>query len=352
MMTQTNLSFSLRFLLGLAAFGLVLAFMHQASELIVQILLAWIIVLCASPLFNWLLVKNAPKWLTMVVTLLAIFAVFGLLIFVIISANNQLEELLASYTDQAENMQAAVEEFLASLNISQSASESAASLIDPQAILELFANFISDLAEALGNAFLIFMIILFMLLEAFNMPAKIAAEVKTGNEYVERLANFANELRRYVSITTIVALVVGVVDTIFFVIAGIPLPLLWGVLAFLLSYIPIVGFWLAAIPPTILAYFEYGPATAVVVFLGVVIINAFFDEFVLPRYYGKGLDLSPVVVVVSLPLWAAVLGSVGAILSVPISLIFKELMLEADEQNAWLARLMSTEVRVPPAESD
>jgi len=184
------------------------------------------------------------------------------------------------------------------------------------------------------------------------MPAKIAAEVKTGNEYVERLANFANELRSYVSITTVVALVVGVVDTIFFVIAGIPLPLLWGVLAFLLSYIPIVGFWLAAIPPTILAYFEYGPATAVVVFLGVVIINAFFDEFVLPRYYGKGLDLSPVVVVVSLPLWAAVLGSVGAILSVPISLIFKELMLEADEQNAWLARLMSTEVRVPPPESD
>ena len=322
MMTQINLSFSLRFLLGLAAFGLVLAFMHQASELIVQILLAWIIVLCASPLFNWLQRKKAPKWLTVVITLLAIFAVFGLLVFVIISANNQLEELLASYTDQVENMQAAVEEFLASLNISQSASASTASLIDPQAILELFANFIADLAEALGNAFLIFMIILFVLIEAFNMPAKIAAEVKTGNEYVERLANFANELRRYVSITTVVALVVGVVDTIFFIIAGIPLPLLWGVLAFLLSYIPIVGFWLAAIPPTILAYFEYGLATAVVVFLGIVIINAFFDEFVLPRYYGKGLDLSPVVVVVSLPLWAAVLGSVGAILAVPISLIF------------------------------
>ena len=184
------------------------------------------------------------------------------------------------------------------------------------------------------------------------MPGKIAAEVNKGNDYVGRLADFAKDLRSYVAITTLVGLVVGVIDTIFFIIMGIPLPLLWGLLSFLLSYIPVIGFWLAAIPPTIIAWLEYGLPTAVVVFLGIVIINAFFDEFVLPRYYGKGLDLSPVMVVISLPLWSAVLGSVGAILSVPITMIFKELMLEADEQNAWLARLMSTEVRAPPPESD
>jgi predicted PurR-regulated permease PerM len=194
------------------------------------------------------------------------------------------------------------------------------------------------------------LIILFSLFEAFNMPSKIAAELKAGNEYVERLANFANDLRSYVSITTLIALVVGIVDTIFFIIMGIPLPLLWGLLAFLLSYIPIVGFWLAAIPPAIIALLEYGLPTAIVVFLGIVIINAFFDEFVLPKYYGKGLDLAPVMVVLSLPLWSAVLGSVGAILSVPITMIFKELMLEADDQNAWLARLMSKGDQTPPSE--
>ena len=352
MMTQSNLSFSLKFLLGLAAFGLVLAFMHLASELIVLVLLAWIIVLCASPLFNWLQRKNVPGGVTILITLLAIFAVFGVLIYVIITANNELDALVATYTEDVQATKASIQEYLSSLNLSQTTAETTASMFDPTAILDSFANFIADLAESLGNWFLIFMIILFSFIEAFNMPAKIKAEVEAGNEYVERLANFANELRRYVSITTVIALIVGIVDTIFFVIVGIPLPILWGVVAFLFSYIPIVGFWLAAIPPTILAYLEYGLATAIFVFVGIVIINAFFDEFVLPRYYGKGLDLSSVVVVVSLPLWGAVLGSVGAILSVPITLIFKELMLEADPQNAWLARLMSTEVRAPPSESE
>jgi predicted PurR-regulated permease PerM len=93
-----------------------------------------------------------------------------------------------------------VQESLASLNISQSSAESAADMLDPRAILEYFANFIAGLAEALGNVFLIFFIILFSLFEAFNMPAKITAELKAGNEYVERLANFANDLRSYVSI--------------------------------------------------------------------------------------------------------------------------------------------------------
>ena len=349
-MTQNNLSFSLRFLLGLAAFGLVLAFMNQVSELIVQVLLAWIIVLCASPLFNWLQRKKVPAWLTVVITLIAIVAVFGLVVVVIITGSEQLEALLGTYAEEAESFKAGVQESLASLNISQSSAESAADMLDPTVILEYFADFIAGLADALGSAFLIFLIILFSLIEAFNMPAKIAAELKAGNEYVERLANFANDLRSYVSITTLIALVVGIVDTIFFIIMGIPLPLLWGLLAFLFSYIPIVGFWLAAIPPAIIALLEYGLPTAIVVFLGIVIINAFFDEFVLPRYYGKGLDLSPVMVVISLPLWSAVLGSVGAILSVPITMIFKELMLEADEQNAWLARLMGKGDQTPPPE--
>jgi len=349
-MNQNSLSFSLRFVLGLAAFGLVLAFMNLASELFVQVLLAWIIVLSASPLFYWLQRKRVPGWLTVVITLIAIAAVFGFLVVVIITASAQLEELLGTYTEEVENFKAAVQEFLTSLNISQNTAESTSEMMDPSAILDYIAEFIAGLGEALGNAFFIIMIIIFSLVEAFNMPAKIAAELKEGNDYVERLANFANDLRGYVSITASVGLVVGIVDTIFFIILGIPLPLLWGILAFLLSFIPIMGFWLAAIPPTIIALLEYGLPTAVVVFVGIVLINAFFDEVVKPKYYGEGLDLAPVMVVISLPLWTAVLGSFGAILSVPVTMIFKELMLEADEQNAWLARLMSKGDRTHPSE--
>jgi predicted PurR-regulated permease PerM len=339
-MSQNNLSFTIRFVLGLAAFGLALAFMHQASEFIVQVLFAWIIVLSASPIFYWLRLKKVPGWLALVITLIAIIAVFGSLVVVMIIASDQLAELLGTYSEEVENFKSSVRDFIASLGISRDTAAAVADLIDPGVVLNFYAGLIADAASTLGSAIFIFMVIIFSLVEAFSMPDKIATELKKGNEYVQRLADFTIDIRRYVSITTWVGLLVGIIDTIFFIIMDVPLPLLWGLLAFLLSYIPVVGFWLAAIPPTILALLESGPLTAVIVFVGIVLINASFDEIVKPKFLGEGLDLAPVMVILSLAVWSTVLGPLGSILAVPVTMIFKELVLEADEQNAWLARLM------------
>jgi predicted PurR-regulated permease PerM len=349
-MTQNKeLSFTLRFVIGIAAVGLALAFMHQAAEFIVQLLFAWIIVLSASPLFYWLQIKKVPGWLAMVITLIAIIAVFGSLVVVFIVASNRLAELLGTYGEEIDNFTASVTDFLVNLGIGQNNAGDTAQLIDPSRILNFYAGLIASLAATLGDVIFIFMIIIFSLVEAFNMPAKIAFELKEGNEYVGRLANFAADIRRYVSITTWVGLLVGIIDTIFFIIMDVPLPLLWGLLAFLLSYIPVVGFWLAAIPPTILTFLEAGPLPALVVFLGIVLINAFFDEVLKPKFLGEGLDLAPVMVILSLAIWTAVLGPLGSILSVPVTMIFKELVLEADDQNRWLARLMGKGDKEPPS---
>jgi predicted PurR-regulated permease PerM len=130
------------------------------------------------------------------------------------------------------------------------------------------------------------------------------------------------------------------VDTIWFILLGVDFPVLWGILAFLLSYIPTIGFWLAAIPPTILAFLESGPVVAIIVFLGIVLINGFAENAVKPKYMGRGLDLSPFIVVFSVVFWSAILGPLGAILSIPMTLVVKELILEMDEQNSWIARMM------------
>jgi predicted PurR-regulated permease PerM len=120
-----------------------------------------------------------------------------------------------------------------------------------------------------------------------------------------------------------------------------------------MSYIPTLGFWLAAIPPTLLALLESGPAAAVLVFLGVVLINGFAENVVKPKYMGEGLNISPFVVIFSVIFWAGVLGPLGAILGVPMTLMFKQLVLEADDQNRWIARLMSAKESVePPQDND
>jgi AI-2 transport protein TqsA len=176
----------------------------------------------------------------------------------------------------------------------------------------------------------------------------VAHELELGNDYIRRIADFSIDIRRYVSITTWIGLLTGALDTVFFIIMGVPLPLLWGILAFLLSYIPVIGFWLAAIPPTILAYLEAGPVAAIIVFVGIILINGMADEVLKPKFMGEGLDLAPIMVIFSVTIWTAVLGPLGAILGVPITMIIKELILEADEQNAWIARLMSKGPKEPP----
>jgi AI-2 transport protein TqsA len=124
-------------------------------------------------------------------------------------------------------------------------------------------------------------------------------------------------------------------DTIWFILLEVSYPLLWGVLAFLMSYIPTLGFWLAAVPPTLMALLESGPGAAVLVFLGIVLINGFAENVVKPMYMGEGLNLSPFMVIFSVIFWATILG-------VPMTLSFKELVLEADSQNRLIARLMSS----------
>ena len=119
-------------------------------------------------------------------------------------------------------------------------------------------------------------------------------------------------------------MVTGALDMIFFLIMGVDFAILWGIIAFMCSYIPTLGFWLAAIPPTILALLEFGPLQALIVFLGVVLINGFAEN----------------VIIFSVIFWAALLGPIGAILGVPVSLLFKELILEADDLNRWIAKMM------------
>ncbi|MFC1922048.1 AI-2E family transporter [Chloroflexota bacterium] len=339
---KTSLSFTIRVLIAIAAIGLALAFMQTAADTINAIFLAWIIVLVASPLLHSLVRKGAPVWLSFVLTLVAILAAFVAFSLVMVVAVDRFAEAIPEYADELENMIASLQDALSSLGLIGLESGSIMSFIEPEKILNAIGGFLTGLVGTVSNLILVVMLLIFLLLEAFNAPAKLADEIKAGNAYLQRYFHVSESLRRYIFITTIVGLTTGIFDTIWFILLGVSFPLLWGILAFLMSYIPTLGFWLAAIPPTLLALLESGPATAALVFLGVVLINGFAENVVKPKYMGEGLNLSPFMIIFSVIFWAAVLGPLGAILGVPMTLLFKELVLEADDQNRWIARLMSS----------
>jgi hypothetical protein len=103
-----------------------------------------------------------------------------------------------------------------------------------------------------------------------------------------------------------------------------------------------VGLFLAMIPPALLALLEFGPVKALLVVAGFLLIDAVVENVVKPKFLGESLNIAPVVIILSLIFWAAVLGPMGALLAVPLTLAIKELVLETDEDNQWVAELMSS----------
>ncbi len=342
-MTQnTSLSFTIRVLIAIAAAGITLVFMQRAAEIINALFLAWIIVLVASPLLHWLARKGAPVWLSFVLTLISILAAFVVFSLIMVVAVDRFVEAVPQYAAELDVLVASIQNALNSIGINQTDSRSILSIVDPEKLLTTLGGFLGGLIGTVSNLILVILLIIFLLLDAFNAPAKLLEEIKTGNLYLQRYLHISESLRKYIFITTVVGLTTGFFDTIWFILLGVSFPVLWGILAFLMSYIPTLGFWLAAIPPTLLALLESGPTTALLVFLGVVLINGFAENIVKPKYMGEGLHLSPFMVIFSVIFWAGVLGPLGAILGVPMTLMFKQLVLEADDQNRWIARLMSS----------
>ena len=342
MPNNSSLSFTMRVLISIAAMGLVLMFMREGAELITSLFLAWIIVLVVSPLLHWLVDKGIPIWLSFGLTLVTILAAFVAFSLVLVVAVDRFIEEIPQYAGEIEATIAEFQERLSSLGLIDPESDSIFSYFNPEQLLSALGSFIAGLFGTLSNLLLLGLLVIFLLLEAFNAPEKLAEEIKSGNKYLQRYFHLSESLRKYIIITTIVGLTTGVLDIIWFILLGVSFPVLWGILAFLMSYIPTLGFWLAAIPPTLLALLESGPVTALLVFLGIVLINGFAENVVKPKYMGEGLNLSPFMVIFSVIFWAAVLGPLGAILGLPMTLMFKELVLEADDQNRWIARLMSS----------
>jgi predicted PurR-regulated permease PerM len=187
--------------------------------------------------------------------------------------------------------------------------------------------------------FMVMLIFIFMLSGAVARSS--SSRLGEGTESaMTQTAKLTQDVRRYMSIMTAVNFMVGVGDVVLLWILGVPYAVVWGLLSWLMGYIPSIGFWVALIPPVLIAYSSLGTQTAVIVFLGYVLINGSVQNFLQPKMMGQGLGISPVVVFISLFVWAWLLGGIGAILAVPLTMIIIAVLYNFDNTR-WIATLMS-----------
>ena len=340
---SSHFSKTLRLIIGVAAAGLAISAVHEWRALINSVGIAAIIALLASPLQNWLRRKRLPPFVAFLITVVAVIVVASGLILFMTLAFAQLIQALPRYYTRMEELWEPAQPYLTLLGVSQLDLATLSRVVQPGPFVAPLTKVAGGIIASISDIVVMIMAVGFLLLEALYLPAKLERLAQLDRARWARFSNFGNDIKRYVYIMGLIGAVTGVLDLILFLVIGVDFALLWALLAFLLSFIPILGFWIALVPPLLLALFELGPLPALIVLVGYVLVNSFAESIVKPKAMGDGLNLSPAVVFLSLVFWTIVLGPVGMILAVPFTMVVKQLVLEADERNRWLAELLSAE---------
>ena len=325
------------YLLGVASIFIILFGIRASADIINPILLATVITITVLPVPSKLTKKGMPGWLALVVTIGMVVLVLGLVIatvfFSITRISTEVPSYTASASQQYSNDMAAMTGTTAPQTTTTSTTEvSIQSGALPGGLLES----VFDLLVQFGFALAIFF---FMISAAIALPTPSRLGLDPNNPIVERVTSLTDDVRKYMTVLTGVNLMVGVGNTIFLWILGVNYALLWGLLAWFMGYIPSIGFMIALIPPVLLAYAQYGLQTALVVLVGYIIINGGVQNFIQPKIMGQSLKISPVVVFVGLFVWGYLLGGIGAILAVPMTMLVL-IILENFEGTRLLAVLM------------
>ena len=334
-------------LIGLAAVVIIFAGVRGMAFILAPLAMAMVITIAMIPLPGWLKQRKVPGGLSIVLTILAVIAVMVGVVLIVAFSMGKLATTLPEYTASAFQQQAT-----AALTASSSTSTTSTSatldqaaktvqgMVSPQMVSQVTAALVEFTAKAIAQVVVVMFIFAFMLTGALSLERSKQSVLGFSSPMVGRVEEYTTDVRRYTYILTIINFLVALGDTLLLLVMGIDFALLWGLLAFLLGYVPSIGFWIALIPPVLMAYAQYGLSQAAVVFVAYVLINGGVQNIVQPRMMGKGLQLSPLLVFVSFIFWTTLLGGMGALIAVPLTLLVKA-VLEIFEGTRWLAALMS-----------
>lgn len=338
MTINTGNSSIIKVLVGGAGLFIIILGLKYTSSIMSPIFLAIIIAISAAPMIEWLIRKGLPNWLSLLITIVVMILVLVGMIAVIGYSVAQLVETLPNYADNLQGQQNSLQTTLEGLGLDASSVQNT----DTNKLLGYVGTLLGGVVGVLSGVIMMLMVLIFLLIATPGFTTIFKIDFDEESPTFSRFRSLAVDLREYVGITTVINVAVGIIDAVFLFILGVDFPILWGFMAFLLGYIPSVGFWLALVPPFALAFLEFGAAKALIVLAGYVLINGGIQNILQPKLMGSGLNLAPWVVVVSIFFWTWVLGPMGALLAIPLTMVVKEIFLEGFDDTQSLALLMDS----------
>ncbi len=325
-------------LVSIAAFMIIVAGMKFSATILIPILLAVFIAIIASPVLLWLEQHGVPKVIAFIIVLCFVIVILLGLGTLVNSSINNFTTNLPQYQEQLQSMTDSGFAFAKKHNIPVSKDQLLQNF-EPKTIIGYVGTMIGSLGGLLSQMLLIFITIAFILFETSSFQKKMKHIKLMEGETTNAAKVFTGKIQRYLAIKTLTSFATAIIVSVGLLAVGVDYPYLWGMLAFFLNFIPSIGAILAAIPVLFLTLIQFGIMTTLWVGLGYTVINIAIGNFIEPRFMGKELGLSPLVVFLSLVFWGWVLGPVGMFLSVPLTMTAK-LAFDSKEETKWLGILL------------
>jgi predicted PurR-regulated permease PerM len=341
MAEQSNSYRGMRILVSIAAFVIIIAGINLAQSVVVLFLVSVFLALLGTPPLLWLKGKRVPSGI-------AVLIVMAVMIIVIVLIGAQIGSSLSSFSDELPILQTRIREQVLELSVVLSrkgivhANKFLLEYVNPAAVMNLTANLLTGLGSALSDLILILLTVTFILLEVSSFPKKLRAVLGDPKQEFPQFTKFATDMERYMVIKTLINLLAGILIALWMYILGVQFPVLWGFVAFLLHYIPNIGAAIAAIPAMLMALVQLGMGSVLLVAVGYLVIGFIIGNVIEPRLMGRKLGLSTLVVFLSLIFWSALLGLIGAILCIPLTMTLK-FAFESSERTKWVAVLLGSE---------
>lgn len=341
MLGDINQNSGARFLLVAASLVIVVHGLRAAAPIMLSFLMALFLAVLSLPLLLWLKRNRVPTALAVLATVVANAGVLGFFVLVVSRTVEEFLGALPGYVHRLQIMAVSATAWFDERGIEVSEWVTW-DYFNPARIIDFVGGTLLGLATLLSFAFLVLIIMIFVLAEANAFPKKLRAALGREDADLSRFQLIATEVVRYLRIKTAVSMATGIVVGLWVWLLGIDFPLLWGLVAFTMNYIPNIGSAMAAIPPVLLALVQFSPSRALLVIVGYLAINIGFGNLLEPQLMGRRLGLSPLIIVLSLLFWGWVWGVLGMFLAVPLTMSLR-IMLEYTEDFRWIAVLLGGE---------
>jgi AI-2 transport protein TqsA len=339
--------FAVTILLGAAALTIALAGARAIADIVGPAFLALVLTISLHPIRIWLERHRFPELVASVVLLLAAYLVLFLLTLALIVSVAQLAELLPQYEDQLTQVVTNAGNTLTSLGVQQEQINAVVEAIDPGKLVDLAFSLLSSTLSVLGNLFFLLTLLFFMAFDTNSTRRSMAVLGSRVPDLAAAVSSFARGARNYMSVSAGFGFIVAIVDGLALQLMGVPGAFVWAVLAFVTNFIPNIGFIIGVIPPALIALLEGGPGLMIAVIATYSVINFLIQSVIQPRVVGDAVGLTALLTFISLVFWTWVIGPLGALLAVPLTLLTRALLVETNPRLRWALPLIAGKAQLP-----